>query len=87
MNKVLVGNKWDMEAKRAVSKEKGEALASEFGIPFFETSAKRDVNVEDAFYRVARDVTRRLKQNGQKPQPHSTGNVTLEGKRGKSSCC
>ena len=45
---VLVGNKCDMdEAKRKVPYSKGQALADEFGIRFFETSAKTNSNVEE----------------------------------------
>lgn len=45
---VLVGNKCDMdEHKRAVPFSRGQALANEFGIKFFETSAKSNINVEE----------------------------------------
>jgi len=45
---ILVGNKCDIdESKRAVPYSKGQALASEFGIKFFETSAKSNINVEE----------------------------------------
>lgn len=45
---VLVGNKCDMdESKRAVPTSKGQALADEFGIRFFETSAKNNSNVDE----------------------------------------
>lgn len=37
---ILIGNKCDMESKRVVPKAKGQQLADEFGIHFFETSAK-----------------------------------------------
>ncbi|KAH7512028.1 hypothetical protein FEM48_Zijuj12G0047100 [Ziziphus jujuba var. spinosa] len=38
VNKILVGNKVDLdESKRAVQKPKGQALANEYGIKFFET--------------------------------------------------
>ncbi|XP_044342010.1 ras-related protein RAB1BV isoform X1 [Triticum aestivum] len=38
VNKILIGNKADMdESKRAVSTAKGQALADEYGIQFFET--------------------------------------------------
>jgi len=46
VNKILIGNKCDMEDQRVVSFEEGKQLASEFGIQFFETSAKNDMNVE-----------------------------------------
>jgi len=39
VNKILVGNKADMdESKRAVPTARGQALADEFGIKFFETN-------------------------------------------------
>lgn len=46
--KVLVGNKSDMaDEQRAVPYARGAALAAEYGIPFFETSAKDTTNVEE----------------------------------------
>lgn len=45
---ILVGNKSDMDkGRRAVSYGAGEQLAREYGIPFFETSAKTGSNVEE----------------------------------------
>ncbi|XP_040210058.1 ras-related protein Rab-10-like isoform X1 [Rana temporaria] len=46
---VLLGNKCDKEDEREVSKERGEKLAWEYGIPFFETSAKECINIDKAF--------------------------------------
>uniref|UniRef100_A0A8C5QLQ8 Ras-related protein Rab-1 n=1 Tax=Leptobrachium leishanense TaxID=445787 RepID=A0A8C5QLQ8_9ANUR len=46
---VLLGNKCDKEDERQVSKERGEKLAWECGIPFFETSAKDNINIDKAF--------------------------------------
>lgn len=63
VNKILVGNKSDMaEEKRAVAYAKGKALADEYKIQFFETSAKDNVNVEEVFEAIARDVMQRLQQ-------------------------
>jgi len=39
-----------------VSRERGEALAVEYGIKFMETSAKDSTNVEEAFFTLARDI-------------------------------
>ena len=39
MNKLLVGNKADLEEDRKVKKSEGEELANEFKMPFIEVSA------------------------------------------------
>jgi len=60
VNKILIGNKCDWEEKRAVSTERGQALADELGIPFLEVSAKSNINVDNAFYSLAADIKKRL---------------------------
>jgi Ras-related protein Rab-8A len=40
--------------------EEGQALADEFNVPFFETSAKEDVNVKEAFFTLAKLVKDRM---------------------------
>ena len=40
VNKILVGNKCDMNDRRQISLEVGQELASQYNIPFIETSAK-----------------------------------------------
>lgn len=46
---MLCGNKSDLESRRAVSQEEGQAFAERNGLVFLETSAKTAANVEDAF--------------------------------------
>jgi small GTP-binding protein len=46
---VLIGNKCDCVEHRCVSFEEGYNLAKIFGIPFFETSAKSDINCSYVF--------------------------------------
>lgn len=52
---MLIGNKSDLEAKRAVSYEEGEAFAKAHGLFFMETSAKTSANVEEVNYRKSQD--------------------------------
>ena len=47
MERLLIGNKCDWEAKRAVESEGGEQLARSQGIPFMETSAKTNHNIDE----------------------------------------
>ena len=60
VNKILIGNKCDMADARAVETKEGEALAKEYGINFYEASAKQDINVEQAFLKIAQEVKERL---------------------------
>lgn len=52
---VLVGNKSDRSGERQISINEGQSLAKELGnIPFFESSAKLNINTENAFFSCAR---------------------------------
>ncbi|KCV69667.1 rab family, other [Fonticula alba] len=64
VNRILIGNKCDIPAdSRKVSTEEAEALAKEYGIRYFETSAKEDINVTEAFRTLASDIKTRLIDN------------------------
>mmetsp|Transcript_43316 Transcript_43316/g.60163 ORF Transcript_43316/g.60163 Transcript_43316/m.60163 type:complete len:203 (+) Transcript_43316:176-784(+) len=56
VQKLLVGNKCDLEDQRVITAEEGQALANELGIPFVETSAKSRSNVTTAFETMARNI-------------------------------
>lgn len=66
-------------------------MADEFGIKFFETSAKMNINVDKAFVSIATDIVERLKVN---PDHYgSEGGMNLQKDKGKSAnggakqCC
>jgi len=67
VNRILIGNKCDMVDKKAVDTPRGQSLADEYGIKFLETSAKNNINVEEAFITLARDIKKRLIDNGPDP--------------------
>ncbi len=46
----------DLVDDREVATEEGRALAKSFGVPFFESSAKSRINVEEPFYELVRQV-------------------------------
>ncbi|XP_058037435.1 ras-related protein Rab-2B isoform X3 [Ahaetulla prasina] len=52
----------DMEHRRVVQKEEGEAFAREHGMVFMETSAKTAANVEEAFLNTAKAIYRKIQQ-------------------------
>lgn len=56
---VVVGNKRDLEGRRQVSQREGEAMAKEFGCPFFESSAALRHNVDEMFYEIVRCIRRK----------------------------
>ena len=63
---VLCGNKCDLESERQVSEEEGKNLAKSFNCPYFSTSAKARINVEEAFYELVREIR---KTNTSKSKP------------------
>lgn len=82
---MLLGNKSDMAAERVITHEEGEKLAKEYGVPFMETSAKTGVNVELAFYAIARELKHR---NIQQPhEPKFKIHDYIESEKQKTNCC
>ena len=47
--KALVGNKCDKEDEKVVTTEMGQQLAEEFGLRFWEASAKSGLNISEIF--------------------------------------
>lgn len=64
VNKMLIGNKSDLTQKREVTTQQGEQLAREYGMKFLETSARTNMNVQEAFVTLATDVVDRLVAGG-----------------------
>jgi small GTP-binding protein len=61
--KVLVGNKADKEDK-VIDTETGKQLADEYGLEFFETSAKTGQNINELFQHIAHSIIKDKKKSG-----------------------
>lgn len=97
---MLIGNKCDLDARREVKREEGEAFAREHGLIFMETSAKTAANVEEAFINTAKEIYEKIQEgvfdinneaNGIKIGPQlAPSNPGLTGggqATGSSGCC
>jgi small GTP-binding protein len=60
---MLIGNKSDLDHRRQVSREEGEAFAQENGLIFLETSAKTAVNVQEAFVNTGERIYQNILSN------------------------
>lgn len=60
VEKILIGNKCDLTDKKVIDTEQGEALAKEYGMSFFEASARTGLNVQEAFYHIAKTIKDKL---------------------------
>jgi GTPase KRas len=76
---VLVGNKCDLQEERQVTSAEGQEKAKSFNCPFFESSAKTRVNVEESFYQLVREIR-------QKVHGGDEGGKKKAGKGKKSQC-
>lgn len=61
---VLVGNKADLEEDRAVSKAKAFQISQAWDVPYYETSARKRLNVQDVFVDVCRQIIRKDLERG-----------------------
>ena len=89
--KILVGNKCDLVNKRVISTERGQELAEHYGIPFLETSAKDNSNIEQLFIDTARAFVNKQNNIGSKVKKKNSNKIDLTGTvlttQKKKKCC
>jgi len=73
MTIMLIGNKCDLEHRRAVSTKEGEEFAAEHGLYFMETSAKTSANVDEAFTVTAGAIYKNIRDGLYDPQREGNG--------------
>ena len=94
---ILIGNKKDLEDKRQVPYEEGEAFAKENGLMFLETSAKTAYNVVESFNLSAQCILNNIQRTGIDPTLNSNINLNkgmeganpggINGPNKKNACC
>ncbi|KAG5356685.1 Ras-like protein 1 [Yarrowia sp. C11] len=74
---VLVTNKCDLSAERQVSTAEGQRLAREWNVPFFETSARYRVNVDEPFCDLVREIRRHQIERHRQGSSSSTMHMSM----------
>ena len=78
----MIGNKKDLEDRRQVTYEEGEALAKENGLMFLETSAKTAYNVVESFNMSAQSILNSMQKDGFDPNVNSNIKINNESSAG-----
>ncbi|CAD8136030.1 unnamed protein product [Paramecium pentaurelia] len=84
--KVLIGNKADIK-ERCISNEEAQSLATKYGIPYFETSAKDGTNINEVFLQVAKLIKNQHQDQQLNGNPNKLLQIHQEEKKLDSSCC
>ena len=94
VSRILVGNKCEDPERRVVLEEDARRLASQMGIQLFETSAKKNINVEEMF-RAITDLVLSSKKAQKENLDRPTQGIKLDPRRPnggnrkdkKNKCC
>jgi len=80
---VFVGNKADLKDKRTVDESAARAFAEKHGLKYMETSAKENINVNEAFMSLAELIVEQ-KFGNTNPNANKGGTVDMNKKQEKS---
>ena len=94
VSRILVGNKCEDPDRRVVLYEDASRLASQMGIQLFETSAKKNINVEEMF-RAITDLVLTSKKAQKESLDRPSANIKIDARRPnggnkrdrKNKCC
>lgn len=60
---ILVGNKYDLQEERKITQEQANAIANEYNMEFFETSALNGYNIDEIFNRACEKIYENINNN------------------------
>lgn len=93
VSKILVGTKIDMgESSRQVSYEEGAEVAKKLGIKFYESSSKDNININEAFDQITREMLSKVKATPKNSNEGQKDKVRLNsqkngGSKNSGGCC
>jgi GTPase SAR1 family protein len=84
VNKLLIGNKCDLENSRKVEARVGKEYAENNGMDFIETSAKTNQNVNEAFTVISTNILSRVQGKRKESKPSTSPSVDIKKRRDES---
>lgn len=88
VNRILVGNKNDAPDRKVVLTEDAQRFADQMNIQLFETSAKDNINVEEMFMAITRQVLRTKQEHKERQAVlKETVNLRKGPNKKKGKCC
>lgn len=86
VNKLLVGNKSDLQSKKVVSYDEAKELADSLSVQFLETSAKNAHNVEESFNLMAGEIKVRVANKANPTQSNAARPQLGQGSKVQQDC-
>lgn len=83
---ILVGNKTDLDNRRAVNQDAAMEQAREWGVPYLETSAKTNQNVVEVFMKLMQMIRDRRKQDTRQVEGQSGAGAAKVTQRIRNQC-
>ena len=88
---IIVGNKIDLNDSREVSFEEGKNLAKKKNCPFFESSAKDKINIDEIFITLLEEILKAQKNIKEEKKNEGENKIILEkddnSKTKSKGCC
>jgi len=84
--RVVLGNKIDLEGKRAVSFEEASEFCDRYGLEYVEVSAQSGENVQNVYFNLISKAFQEQRKH-EKDKPTTVGRIKLKDKRPTRRCC